>query len=166
MKKIALILTTTFIISCGNSQDENKTKITNTKTQTEYLDSKNNVEKFTIKAIGNTMSDMKYDVPNITVKEGSKVEITLINEGIDMAMMHNIIFVKYGTRKEVATEAINAGIEAKYIPQNNNIIAASDLAKPGETVILEFQAPAKGNYEFICTTPGHSEIMRGYFFVK
>ena len=24
----------------------------------------------------------------------------------------------------------------------------------------------KGNYEYLCTYPGHAEIMRGYFFVK
>tara|TARA_B110000211_G_scaffold65591_1_gene75565 strand:- start:1214 stop:1396 length:183 start_codon:yes stop_codon:yes gene_type:complete len=26
--------------------------------------------------------------------------------------------------------------------------------------------PKKGNYEYLCTYPGHAEIMRGYFFVK
>jgi len=47
-----------------------------------------------------------------------------------------------------------------------DVIAASDLAMPGETVVLEFKAPSKGNYEYLCTYPGHGEIMRGYFFVK
>jgi azurin len=40
------------------------------------------------------------------------------------------------------------------------------LAKPGETVTFEFDAPKKGNYEYFCSYPGHSQIMRGYLFVK
>ena len=32
-------------------------------------------------------------------------------------------------------------------------------ANPGETVTLEFKAPA-GNYEFFCSYPGHSGKMR------
>ena len=63
-------------------------------------------------------------------------------------------------------QAIEAGSDMKYVPNNDNVIASSDLAMPGETVMLEFKAPSKGNYEFLCTYPGHSEMMRGYFFVK
>ena len=109
---------------------------------------------------------MKFDVENITVDEGSWIRITLVNEGIDIAMQHNIVFIKYGTRKEIATQAIDAGPDMKYVPNNDNVVAASDLAMPGETVVLEFKAPAKGNYEYLCTYPGHSEIMRGYLIVK
>ena len=92
--------------------------------------------------------------------------IILINKGIDIAMQHNIVFVKYGTRKDIAMQAIQAGPNKKFVPNNDNVIAYSELALPGETVILEFEAPDKGNYEYLCTYPGHSEIMRGYFFVK
>ena len=96
------------------------------------------------------MAEMKYDVENITVKEGSKVKITLINEGIDVAMQHNILFVNFGKRKDLAAKAVQAGAAKNYIPQDPNLIAASDMAMPGETVVLEFDAP-KGNYEFFCS---------------
>ena len=165
MKKISLILSISIFISCGSSNKNDK-NITNENTNVELVESEKKWEEFTIGAIGNTMSEMKYDVQNITVKNGSWVRINLVNEGIDAAMLHNIVFVNYGTRKEVAQEAITAGSSKKYVPDNANVIAFSDLAKPGETVVLEFKAPKKGNYEFICTYPGHSEIMRGYFFVK
>jgi len=68
--------------------------------------------------------------------------------------------------EEIAMKAIDAGPNMKYVPNNDNVIAASDLAMPGETVVLEFKAPDKGNYEYLCTYPGHSEIMRGYLIVK
>ena len=63
-------------------------------------------ETFNLGAVGNTMSEMKYDIESITVREGSWVRINLENKGIDNAMMHNIVFIKYGTRKQVASEAI------------------------------------------------------------
>ena len=130
------------------------------------LDQEKKWEKFTIRGVGNTMMEMKYDIESVVVKEGSWVRINLINEGIDIAMQHNIVFIKYGTRKEIAKQAIEAGADMKYIPNNENVIASSELAMPGDTVVLEFKAPDKGNYEYLCTYPGHAEIMRGYFFVK
>ena len=123
-------------------------------------------ETFNIGAVGNTMSEMKYDIENITVKEGSWVRINLENKGIDNAMMHNIVFINYGTRKKVASEAIKIWPSQSFVTNKKNIIAYSGVAKAGESVILEFKAPKKGNYEFLCTYPGHAEIMRGYFFVK
>ena len=165
MKKITIILSMPLLISCGSSETNDK-KTINENPNAVLVDSEKKWEEFTVLAVGNTMSDMKFNVKNITVKEGSWVRIKLINEGIDAAMLHNIVVINYGTRKEVAMESINAGPDKKYVADNNNVIAFSDLANPGETVILEFKAPDKGNYEFLCTYPGHSEMMRGYFFVK
>ena len=124
------------------------------------------VEEFDVRAIGNTMAEMKYDIENITVKEGVKIKINLINEGIDQAMLHNILFVNFGKRKDVAAAAVTAGNDKAFVPDHPELIAASALAKPGETVTFEFDAPKKGNYEYFCSYPGHSQIMRGYLFVK
>ena len=123
-------------------------------------------ETFNVGALGNTMSEMKYDIESITVKEGSWVRINLENKGIDNSMMHNIVFINYGTRKKVASEAIKIWPSQNFVENKKNIIAYSGVPKPGETITLEFKAPKKGNYEFLCTYPGHAEIMRGYFFVK
>ena len=165
MKKTTIIMSISILFSCG-SKDNIEKKSNDNQTKIELTKSEQKIEEFTVRALGNTMAEMKFDIPNITAKEGSKVKITLINESIDPAMIHNIVFIKYGTRKEIAMEAIQSGMSTKYIPNNINVIAGSDLANPGETIILEFDAPKKGNYEFLCTYPGHSEMMRGYFFVK
>jgi len=165
MKKTTIIMSISILFSCG-SKDNVEIKTNDNQTKIELTKSEQEIEEFTVRALGNTMAEMKFDIPNITTKEGSKVKITLINESVDAAMIHNIVFIKYGTRKEIAMEAIQSGMSSKYIPNNSNVIAGSDLANPGETIILEFDAPKKGNYEFLCTYPGHSEMMRGYFFVK
>ena len=171
MKKLlnySLIFSLIFVTSCGSSESEKKNE--NSSAEQTNTAIEENSEKywneFTIGAVGNTMAEMKFDVENITVDEGSWIRITLVNEGIDIAMQHNIVFIKYGARKEIATQAIDAGPDMKYVPNNDNVIASSDLAMPGETVVLEFKAPPKGNYEYVCTYPGHSEIMRGYLIVK
>ena len=166
MKKTALILSVTILISCGSSENKSSDVKTNDVNTIETVEKEKNWEEFTVGAVGNTMSEMKFDKKNITVQEGSWVRINLVNEGVDPAMLHNIVFVKYGTRKEVAKQSIEAGPDLQFVPKSSDVIAYSDLADPGETVVLEFEAPEKGNYEFICTYPGHSEIMRGYFFVK
>ena len=166
MKKTALILSVTILISCGSSENKSSDVNTNNVNTIETVEKEKNWEEFTVGAVGNTMSEMKFDKKNITVQAGSWVRINLVNEGVDPAMLHNIVFVKYGTRKEVAKQSIEAGPDLQFVPKSSDVIAYSDLADPGETVVLEFEAPEKGNYEFICTYPGHSEIMRGYFFVK
>jgi len=165
MQKISIYMSILILFSCGsNNSSEEKTDINQTKI--ENIKTEQKIEEVTIRALGNTMAEMKYDLPNITVSEGSKVKVTLVNESQDAAMIHNIVFIKYGSRKEVAAEAIKAGEANKFIPNNTNVIAGSDLANPKETIVFEFNAPNKGNYEFLCTYPGHSEMMRGYFFVK
>ena len=170
MKKTSKILLCALLISCADSNKGIEKQLTNSKEvksqDLEVENSKKEWVEFEIRAVGNTMSDMKFDIENIQVNNDSWVRIILINEGEQIAMKHNIVFVNYGSRKEVATQAINAGPNMKYVPNNVNIIASSDLAEPGETVILEFKAPRKGNYEYVCTYPGHSESMRGYFIVK
>jgi len=166
MKKTALILSVTILISCGSSENKSSDVNTNDVNTIETVEKEKNWEEFTVGAVGNTMTEMKFDKKNITVQAGSWVRINLVNEGVDPAMLHNIVFVKYGTRKEVAKQSIEAGPDLQFVPKSSDVIAYSDLADPGETVVLEFEAPEKGNYEFICTYPGHSEIMRGYFFVK
>ena len=170
MKKLAnysIVSILIIITSCGGNGTEETTPKNNEKPILSKQDATEKVWKdFTVRGVGNTMAEMKFDIGNITVEEGSWVRITLVNEGVDNAMQHNIVFINYGTRKEIASQAITAGSSMKYVPDNDDVIAASDLAMPGETVVLEFEAPSKGNYEYLCTYPGHGEIMRGYFFVK
>ena len=159
-KVVSLVVSLFLLVSCGSEPKQSSES-----SQIEDVKEKTLVE-FNIRAVGNTMAEMKYDVENIKVKEGSRIKITLVNEGIDVAMQHNILFVNFGKRKDVAAKAVQAGGDKNYIPEDPNLIAASDMAKPGQTVSLEFDAPKKGNYEFFCSYPGHSQMMRGYLFVK
>ena len=107
MKKTTIIMSISILFSCG-SKDNIEKKTNDNQTKIELTKSEQKIEEFTVRAIGNTMTEMKFDIPNITAKEGSKVKITLINESSDPAMIHNIVFIEYGTRKEIAMEAIQS----------------------------------------------------------
>jgi azurin len=163
-KLIAGIILTCLFACSGEKKNVEKSEGKEIKIVEKVVEKK--WETFNVGAVGNTMSEMKYDVESITVKEGSWIRINLENQGIDNSMMHNIVFINYGTRKMVASEAIKIWPSQNFVVNKKNIIAYSGVAKPGESVVLEFKAPKKGNYEYLCTYPGHAEIMRGYFFVK
>ena len=44
--------------------------------------------------------------------------------------------------------------------------ATSQLLNEGEKEILEITFTKPGKYPFICTFPGHAQMMRGHFIVK
>ncbi len=167
MKKIIIAsMALALIYACG---DSNKTAESTTTATTETATSAEapKTMEFTVNAIGNTMADMAYDTKEIKVKAGSIVKVNLTNQGTDASMLHNIVFVKQGSEKEVATEGINLKDQNYFNPQNSNVIAGSAVANPGATVTLEFTAPTEaGTYTYICTYPGHWMKMQGVLIVE
>lgn len=122
--------------------------------------------EFTIISSGNNMSEMGYDTKEIVAKAGSSVKVTFINKSEGPAMEHNIVFCFGGTKETAANAAMNAGLSGEYKPEGNFIIAASPLAKQGETVEFEFVVPNEpGEHEFVCTYPGHWMNMNGTFII-
>ena len=169
---IILILT-----ACGTSnQSENGTKptigsskVAPKKSEKSTHSNKNSnikktVEKVLVKGIGNTMADMAFDKKEIKVKRGTIVELTLVNEATESSMIHNLVITKRGKADAIGMDAISLK-DKNYVPDSPDVIAATDLANPGETVTLRFDAPAPGSYEFLCTFPGHHQKMRGVFIV-
>jgi azurin len=54
------------------------------------------------------------------------------------------------------------GFEAGYVPASDKILFASKLLENKEEQVFEFVAPKKpGDYQFVCTFPGHHIMMRG-----
>lgn len=165
MKKFFVFGLLSLAIACGNQAE--KPEATESQEQTTQEENTTPGEReITVKVIGNSMADMAYDQTSITVNAGDKIKLTLINENEAEGMYHNIVFVKLGTGAEVAAEAIKAGKEKEYVPDNPNVIAASPMAAPKETVTMEFTAPEKGSYNFICTYPGHFPKMVGKLIVR
>ncbi len=121
------------------------------------------VSVFVVKTV---REQMRYDISQIVVEAGKPFEI--IFENLD-AMPHNIVFVKPGQRQRVA-ESVQTAKPDKldkqgraYVPEkDNDVFAASKMTEPGQKETLKITAPKEpGEYEFVCTMPGHWQIMWG-----
>jgi azurin len=116
----------------------------------------------------NAGDDMKYDLSEIKVKEGQLVKLTLNHTGkiAKEAMGHNWALLAQGTIvSDFATKAM-AAQATDYIPAGSTeVLFHTKLIGGGQSDTIEFVAPAKGVYEFICTFPGHIALMKGVMYV-
>ena len=113
---------------------------------------------------------MQYDKKEIRVPAGSKVKLTLTHSGqlAKAAMGHNFVLLKPETvLEDFATAAMQAS-DNDYIPADalDGVIAHTKMVGGGESDTIEFDAPAAGEYEFLCTFPGHFALMQGKFIVE
>lgn len=112
--------------------------------------------------VNTLVEQLRYDVKEMTVKVGQKMFIEFNNPD---ALPHNLVITKPGTATEVANAAIAMGAEgfaAQFIPESSDIVAHTDMIDGQSSADLEFRVPNEpGDYEFVCTFPGHALIMRG-----
>ncbi|MDH4295657.1 MAG: ThuA domain-containing protein [Cyclobacteriaceae bacterium] len=119
------------------------------------------VTVITIKVVQN---EMKYDLKTFSVEAGKPVEIILVNPDF---MQHNLVIAKQGTMKIVGAAADILASDPKaaemnYVPAIPEVLFATKLANPQETVRIQFTAPKEtGDYPYVCTFPGHWSIMNG-----
>lgn len=114
--------------------------------------------------------EMKFNLKSITVKEGQIVELILTNEGSQPkeTMGHNFVLLKPGTDiMNYANKAATAKAE-DYIPaaEQSSVLAHTKLLGPSESDTIIFAAPAAGEYEYLCSFPGHVAVMRGILIVE
>jgi putative membrane-bound dehydrogenase-like protein len=125
-----------------------------------------NAKHIVIKTIVNAM---KFDVTEFTVNAGEQVALELQNPDF---MQHNLVITKPGTMEIVGAAADKMAVEPNaselnYVPQMAEVLFATALLNPDDTVTLRFTAPTTpGEYPFICTFPGHWRIMKGVMIVK
>ena len=116
--------------------------------------------------------DMKYSVTSIPAKPGETLRIRLTSKGTlpKIAMAHNVVVLKAGAKQIDFANAAAMAAATGYIPADmkDQVLAATTMAGPGETVEVTFKVPATaGSYPFLCTFPGHFAAgMRGTIVVK
>ena len=124
------------------------------------------VSVYVIKTI---REQMRYDTPRIVVEAGKPFEIILQNMD---AMGHNLVVVKPGMKEKIGTASATMtpdkldGEGRAFLPKSPDIIAATKLVEPDQKVSLKLTAPTEeGEYEYVCTVPGHFAIMNGKLIV-
>jgi azurin len=177
LSKILFFLSAIVLISCGEKKEEeekvtigsqNRTESTTTTgTTRSQEDTATDGEVAEVSLSGN--DQMQFDKKEIRVKAGQRVKLTFTHSG-QMAknvMGHNFVLLTQGTNINEFGQAAVKFPDNDYIPEDTqNVIAHTEMLGGGETTTIEFEAPAAGTYDFICSFPGHYAIMQGKFIVE
>jgi len=116
-------------------------------------------------------NQMKFKETEFTVPADTEIKLVFDNTATSPSMQHNVLVLNEppedGIFKEVGQAAVQAGASENYVPDHDAIIAATGLAKPGETTEVTFTTPSEpGDYGYVCTFPGHWATMQGTMHVE
>ena len=123
--------------------------------------------------ISTLVSQMKYNRVSFSAKPGEILKITLKNPD---DLPHNLVLCKpaKGNKndkgKEVADAVIALGVDGvlqNWIPKKHpRLIAHIGMVNPKEEGSVTFLVPKKeGPYPYVCTFPGHAQLMNGVMIV-
>jgi azurin len=178
MKKVILMASFAIaMVSCGGSKEQTQDTATEATTTeqpatapeapaaenaTSPAQASNDV---TIEAT----DQMTFSLKEIKVKGGQKVKVTIKHTGT-MAkdvMGHNFVLLKPGVDLAAFSQKAIKAKATNYVPDGDpDVIAHTKIVGGGESDTVEFDAPAPGTYEFICSFPGHYSMMKGTFIVE
>ena len=162
MKKIIYFLLIVLVINaCGNSKASEKQKTNKTEQKSE--------DELSTNIIINSNDTMKFDKKILLVPAGKKITLTLNHTGKfpKVGMGHNFVLLKADTNVSEFAEKAAMARKTDYIPEGEQqTIAYTRLLGGGESDTITFEAPKKGYYTFLCTFPGHWQLMRGKLIVK
>ena len=171
-----IALSAVFFVACGGSassstaaENDSHAEVPKEEAPAEATSSSaSNDGVIEISIAGNDL--MQFDTKEIKVPAGSKVRLTLTHSGqlAKAAMGHNFVLLSQGiVLEDFATSAMQA-TDSDYIPAGSEdaVIAHTKLIGGGESDTIEFDAPAAGSYDFLCTFPGHFALMQGKFIVE
>lgn len=170
MKKLLIISLAVLAFSCGNDKKKEDTV-------TRPIGG-DRVEETTPVADDNAVAElqiegndqMQFNKKEFRVKAGQTVRLTLKHVGnMDKAVMgHNWVLLTQGTDIMEFGQAAASAQDNDYIPADmeDQVIVHTKMIGGGESTTIEFEAPAAGTYDFICSFPGHVALMKGKFIVQ
>ena len=119
--------------------------------------------------VSTVREQMRYDTTRLVVEAGKPLEIILENGDF---MPHNLVVVQPGSRQKVGNLSMKMKPDQldnqgrAFIPRAREVLAATRLLEPGQHFRLQMTAPrSAGEYEYVCTYPGHWEMMWGKLIV-
>ncbi len=151
-------------VSIGGQTEQRET--TSTESSSENGDEDSDLLKLTIEG----SDQMKFNKKELKAKAGSEIELTLkhVGEMSKQAMGHNFVLLSQGIDIMAFGERAAGAADNDYIPEDagDDVIAHTEMIGGGETTTVTFTAPEKGEYDFICSFPGHVALMKGKFIVE
>ncbi|MGJ8673111.1 plastocyanin/azurin family copper-binding protein [Rubritalea sp.] len=121
------------------------------------------------KVVITTTPGLKFDKTSFKVKAGESVALVLKNGDV---MPHNLVIVKPGKKQAVGEAAFKMlsdpeALKKSYVPDDkSDVVTFTFVVDPKGSHTTYFNAPEqKGEYPFICTFPGHWQVMQGKMIV-
>ena len=114
--------------------------------------------------LGVLPGELKFDLGELTVAPGQLVEIVFMNSD---QMQHNFLLGAQGSLEQIGVAADQlaqspSAAAQQYVPEIPQVLFATKLVDPGQTVTFQFKAPGEqGQYPYVCTFPGHWRLMNG-----
>ncbi|UFH54769.1 plastocyanin/azurin family copper-binding protein [Spirosoma sp. KNUC1025] len=109
-----------------------------------------------------TKPGLKFDVEKLEVKAGSRIKLVFNNND---DMLHNCVITKPGAANAVGDAALKLnlnGPKMNYVPNSPNVLYHTNILQPETSETIYFLAPSEpGDYQFVCSFPGHSSLMQG-----
>lgn len=163
----AILAGIALITSCGGEKEKKEEK-ESIKIGSQSESTKKDDNSVNVGLTGNDL--MQYDKNEIRVKAGQEVTLTMRHVGkMDIKVMgHNFVLLKPGVSiPEFSVKAAEAGESSDWIPDGtNDVIVHTKMIGGGQSTTITFMAPEVGTYDFICSFPGHSGLMKGKFIVE
>lgn len=117
----------------------------------------------------NANDQLQFDVSEVKVKAGEEIKLTLNHVGKmpKNVMGHNVVVLELGTDVKAFAQKAQKAKDNDHIPKNSDaIVAHTKLLGGGESDTISFTIDKAGTYDFICSFPGHSFVMKGTIIVK
>ena len=116
-----------------------------------------------------TASGLTFATKRFVVKAGERISLTLANPD---TMPHNLAIAKPGTLAKVGDGANRMAAQPdggarRYLPPGGDVLFFTDIIEPEKSSTIHFTAPAgPGEYPYLCSFPGHWQIMNGIMVVE
>jgi azurin len=105
---------------------------------------------------------LKFSLASFDVKPGARVKLDFANTS---DMLHNLVVVKPGAGTKVGEAALKLGLDGQkldYVPKSDDVLFNTSLLEPQKVESIYFVAPTTpGEYQYVCTFPGHYLSMQG-----
>lgn len=106
--------------------------------------------------------ELKFVPDHLLCSEHARVRLHFHHAGRISSDPHDWVLLKPGTAEQFIRDADRQTEDRVVPPQDQaDVLAATALCARGQTVMVDFTAPAAGEYLFVCSVPGHGETMRG-----
>ncbi|MGH8089808.1 MAG: azurin, partial [Stenotrophomonas sp.] len=116
---------------------------------------------------------MKFNMSNIDVSRGCKeftINLKHVGKMARNVMGHNVVVAATADMAAINTDGAKAGLASNYVKAGDaRVIAHSNVVGGGESTSISIpvaKLTGAGPFEFFCSFPGHSAMMKGTVTVK